>query len=61
MHIIAEVGQAHDGILGQAISYIDALAKTGVDAVKFQVHIADAESRIHELSILNFLMRIKPD
>lgn len=44
MFIIAEVGQAHEGSLGIAHSYIDALAKTGVDAVKFQVHIAEAES-----------------
>lgn len=42
--IIAEVGQAHEGSLGIAHSYIDALADTGVDAVKFQTHIADAES-----------------
>lgn len=48
MFIIAEVGQAHEGSLGLALSYIDALAETGVDAVKFQVHIADAESSIHE-------------
>ncbi|GAB2778686.1 N-acetylneuraminate synthase family protein [Salinimicrobium soli] len=46
--IIAEVGQAHEGSLGMALSYIDALAETGVDAVKFQVHIAEAESSIHE-------------
>lgn len=44
MLIIAEVGQAHEGSLGIAHSYIDALAKTGIDAVKFQVHIAEAES-----------------
>lgn len=44
MFIIAEVGQAHEGSLGMALSYIDALADTGVDAVKFQVHIAEAES-----------------
>jgi len=44
MYIIAEVGQAHEGNFEQALSYIEALAKTGVDAVKFQVHIADAES-----------------
>ena len=46
--IIAEIAQAHDGSLGMAHSYIDALAKTGVDAVKFQTHIADAESSIYE-------------
>lgn len=48
MFIIAEIGQAHEGSLGLAISYIDALAETGVDAVKFQVHIAEAESSEYE-------------
>ena len=42
--IIAEIAQAHDGSLGIAHSYIDALAQTGVDVVKFQTHIAQAES-----------------
>src|SRR5690554_4356804 len=48
MYIIAEIAQAHDGKLELAHSYIEALSKTGVDAVKFQVHIAEAESSIHE-------------
>lgn len=48
MLIIAEIGQAHEGSLGLALSYIDALSEAGVDAVKFQVHIAAAESSIHE-------------
>ena len=48
MFIIAEIAQAHEGSLGLAHSYIDALAKTGVDAVKFQVHIAEAESSEYE-------------
>ena len=42
--IIAEIGQAHDGSVGILHSYIDALADTGVDAIKFQTHIAEAES-----------------
>lgn len=42
--IIAEIAQAHDGSVGILHSYIDALAATGVDAVKFQTHIAEAES-----------------
>jgi N,N'-diacetyllegionaminate synthase len=42
--IIAEVAQAHDGSLGMAHAYIDAIASTGADAVKFQTHIAAAES-----------------
>ena len=46
--IIAEIAQAHDGSLGTAHAYIDALAKTGVHALKFQTHIADAESSIYE-------------
>lgn len=47
-YIIAEIGQAHEGSLGILYSYIDALATTGVDAVKFQMHIAEAESSEHE-------------
>jgi N-acetylneuraminate synthase len=42
--VIAEVAQAHDGSLGTAHAYIDAVARSGADAVKFQTHIADAES-----------------
>lgn len=46
--IIAEIAQAHDGSLGTAHAYLDALKDTGIDAVKFQTHIANAESSIHE-------------
>ena len=42
--IIAEVGLTHDGSLGVAHAFIDAIAETGADAVKFQTHIAHAES-----------------
>src|SRR5947209_3065166 len=42
--IIAEVAQNHDGSLGTAHAYIDAIARAGADAVKFQTHIAAAES-----------------
>jgi N,N'-diacetyllegionaminate synthase len=42
--IIAEIGQAHDGSVGILHSYIDALSNTGIDAIKFQTHIAEAES-----------------
>jgi len=42
--IIGEVAQAHDGSLGTAHAYIDAIAAAGADAVKFQTHIAAAES-----------------
>ena len=54
MFIIAEIAQAHDGSLGILHSYIDALAKAGVDAVKFQTHIAQAESSEHEPFRVNF-------
>ena len=47
-YIIAEIGQAHEGSLGILHSYIDAVAQTGVNAVKFQMHIAEAESSGHE-------------
>jgi N,N'-diacetyllegionaminate synthase len=42
--IVAEVAQAHDGSLGLAHAFIDAVARTGADAIKFQTHIAAAES-----------------
>jgi N,N'-diacetyllegionaminate synthase len=42
--VIAEIAQAHDGSLGTAHAYIDAVARAGADAIKFQTHIAAAES-----------------
>lgn len=52
--LIAEIGQAHEGSLGIAHSYIDALAETGIDAIKFQTHIAEAESSTSEKFRINF-------
>ncbi|MCP4914359.1 MAG: N-acetylneuraminate synthase [Oligoflexia bacterium] len=42
--IIADVAQAHDGSLGFAHAFIDAVADTGANCVKFQTHIAAEES-----------------
>ena len=44
IYYIAEVGLAHDVSLGIAHSYIDALSKTGINAIKFQMHLAESES-----------------
>lgn len=46
--IIGEVAQAHDGSLGTAHAFIDAITSAGADAVKFQTHIASAESTPQE-------------
>jgi len=46
--VIAEVGQNHDGSLGLAHAFVDAVADAGADAVKFQTHIAAAESSPRE-------------
>ena len=46
--IIAEVGQAHEGSLAIAHSFIDAAYDSGADAIKFQTHIAKAESTLDE-------------
>jgi N,N'-diacetyllegionaminate synthase len=46
--IIGEVALSHDGSLGMAHAYVDAIAKAGADAVKFQTHIAEAESSPQE-------------
>jgi N-acetylneuraminate synthase len=42
--VIAEVGSVHDGSSRNAQRLIDLAARCGADAVKFQTHIATAES-----------------
>jgi N-acetylneuraminate synthase len=46
--VIAEVALGHDGSLGLAHAFVDAAAAAGADAVKFQTHIAEAESTPRE-------------
>lgn len=46
--VVAEIAQAHDGSPNVAHSLIDAAARAGVHAVKFQTHIASAESTVRE-------------
>jgi N-acetylneuraminate synthase len=46
--IVAEVAQTHDGSLGCAHAFIDAAANANADAIKFQTHIASAESTPNE-------------
>ncbi len=55
--IIAEIGQAHDGSLGMAHSFIDAASEAGVDAIKFQTHIASAESTYNDAFRVKFSMQ----
>ena len=52
--IVAEVGQAHDGSIGYAHSFIDIAFETGVDAIKFQAHFASEESTRDEKFRVNF-------
>lgn len=52
--IIAEIAQAHDGSLGLAHKMIDAAGEAGADAVKFQTHIAAAESTVQEAFRVKF-------
>ncbi len=42
--VIAEIGSTHDGSFGNAKNMIDVVAECGADAVKFQMHIAEAET-----------------
>ena len=42
--LIAEIGSVHDGSFGNAVKLIEAAAKCGAHAVKFQTHIAEAET-----------------
>lgn len=46
--IVAEVAQAHDGNLNIAHAFVDAVAKTGADAIKFQTHYAAEETSLAE-------------
>ena len=46
--VIAEVAQAHDGSLRMAHSFIDAIAASGANCVKFQLHLPDFESTTDE-------------
>ncbi|MHB1147221.1 MAG: N-acetylneuraminate synthase family protein [Lutibacter sp.] len=59
VEIIAEIAQAHDGSLEMAHKYIEAVSKTNVDAIKFQTHIANAESSVHEPFRIQFSNRDK--
>ena len=43
-YIIAEIGNTHEGSLGLAKQFMKAAANCGVDAVKMQTHIFEAES-----------------
>lgn len=45
---MAEVAQSHEGSLGLAMSFIRVAKQCGAHAIKFQTHIADAESTPHE-------------
>lgn len=44
VYIIAEVGSVHDGSFGNAKKLIELAAECGADAIKFQTHIAVAET-----------------
>ncbi len=52
--IVAEIGNNHEGDVDVALHMIESAAKAGVDAVKFQTHIASAESSEFEQFRVNF-------
>ena len=47
VYIIAEIGMNHDGSFGNALKHLQVAAECGVDAAKFQMHIAEAEMLPH--------------
>jgi N,N'-diacetyllegionaminate synthase len=55
--VIAEVAQAHDGNLSVVHQLVDAVARAGAHAVKFQTHIADEESTEREPWRIKFSSR----
>ncbi|SKB93699.1 N-acetylneuraminate synthase family protein [Daejeonella lutea] len=42
--VIAEIGSVHDGSFGNACKLVESAAACGADIVKFQTHIAEAET-----------------
>ena len=42
--VIAEIGSVHDGSFGNAMKLVELAANCGADVVKFQTHIAEAET-----------------
>jgi N-acetylneuraminate synthase len=44
--VIAEIGSVHDGSFGNALKLVEVAADAGADAVKFQTHIAEAETLV---------------
>jgi N,N'-diacetyllegionaminate synthase len=42
--IIAEIGSVHDGSFGNAVQAVHLAKECGADAVKYQLHIAEAET-----------------
>lgn len=44
--LIAEIGSVHDGSFGNAKKLIELAAQCGADAVKFQTHVAEAETLV---------------
>lgn len=45
--LIAEIGSVHDGSFGNAVKLIELASECGADAVKFQTHIAEAETLVN--------------
>ena len=57
--IIAEVGLNHMGNFKLAKKYITEFSKTGIDAIKFQAHMADFESTNQEKFRIKFSQKYK--
>jgi N,N'-diacetyllegionaminate synthase len=64
--VVGEIGPNHDGDPDKAFALIDACAKAGCDAVKFQYRIADAEifdhstkSYYYDETRYNFIKRVQ--
>ena len=47
VYVIAEIGNVHDGSIGNARKLIELAAQCGADCVKFQTHIAPAETTVN--------------
>lgn len=59
LDLIVELGNAHEGSLGIATSFVDIVKSTGAKCIKFQMHLPEFESSENEPFRKSFQLKIR--